>query len=92
MQNKVIGKEKNEDVKHRVGATACRVSKGLKRNQLSKGRIEKVNKRNNFLFWHKSSDSGREVSIIKADSVPNMAYFCAKFKENGACTPHKIGR
>src|SRR5579862_6245876 len=91
VQDKVVSQEKNENIQNRVGTPTGSVSKGLDGDQLSKGRIEKVNNGNNFLFWHKSIDSGREVNIIEADSLRNKSYFCAQFNENGACNRYQNG-
>ncbi len=52
-----------------------------------KGRIEKIYNGNDLLFWHKSSDSGREVNIIEADSLPNKYYFCAQFNAEWSLYP-----
>ncbi len=43
---------------------------------LSEGGIKKIYYGNDLLFWHKSSDSGREVNINEADSILNKYYFC----------------
>jgi hypothetical protein len=78
MQDIVIRKEKNENVKDCIGASACCVPESLKGEKLSEGGIKKIYNGNDLLFWHKSSDSGREVNINEADSITNKSYFCAQ--------------
>ena len=79
MQNKIVSQEKNEDVQNGIGASTGGIPKSLYGNELSEGWIEKINDGNDLLFWHNTSDSGRKVNIIGADSLPNKSYFCAQF-------------
>jgi hypothetical protein len=92
VQNIVICQEKNEDIKGGICASAGSIPESLKGNKLSEGRIEKIYERNDLFFWHKSSDSAREVNINGADSLPNKYYFCAQFNTNGAYSGHQICR
>jgi len=88
MQYIVVSQEKDENIKNRIGAPAGSIPESLQGDEFSEGRIEKINEGNDLFFWHKSSDSGREVNINEADSIPNKYYFCAQFISNGACTRH----
>jgi hypothetical protein len=88
VQNVIVSQEKYKNVEDRIGATAGCIPESPNGDELSEGRIEKINDGNNLLFWHNSSDSGREVNINEADSIPNKYYFCAQFNANGACTRH----
>ena len=78
MQDIVISKEKNENIKDCVGASACCVPESLQGEDLTERGIKKIYYGNDLLFWHKSSDSGREVNINEADSITNKYYFCAQ--------------
>jgi hypothetical protein len=53
VQDKIITDEKSKDIQEGIGATAGCVAESLYGHQLSEGRVEKVNKRNDLLFWHK---------------------------------------
>ena len=52
VQYKIIGQEKNKNVEQCVGAAAGCVAKGLQRDELSEGRVEKIYYGNDLLFWH----------------------------------------
>jgi hypothetical protein len=79
MQNIIVSKEINENVEDRIGTSANSITKSLQGNELTEGRVEKIYNGNDLLFWHKSSDSGREVNINEGDSLPNKYYFCVQF-------------
>lgn len=74
----VICKKINENIKDCVGAPACCVTESLQREELAERGIKKIYNGNDLLFWHKSSDCGREVNIIDADSITYKYYFCAQ--------------
>lgn len=50
----VISQEKNENVQDRVGTSAGSIAESLNGDELSEGRIEKINNGNDLFFWHKT--------------------------------------
>ena len=78
MKDIVISQEKNQNIKDCVGAPAGCIPESLWREDLTERGIKKIYYGNDLLFWHKSSDSGREVNINEADSITNKYYFCAQ--------------
>jgi hypothetical protein len=52
VQNEIIADEKDKDIEQRIGAPAGYIAEGLNGHQLSKGRIKKINKGSDLLFWH----------------------------------------
>ena len=63
MQDKIITDEKNENIQQCIGASTGSIPEGLDGHQLSEGRVEKINKRNDLLFWHIIRKFPREDNI-----------------------------
>jgi len=63
MQYEIITDKKYKNIQERIGSSTGCVAESLYGHQLSEGRVEKVNKRNNLLFWHKFREFPREGNI-----------------------------
>jgi hypothetical protein len=91
MQNKIISQEKNKDIEQCICASTGGISKRLKGDEFSEGWIKKIYYRNDLLFWHNSSDSGREVNINDQKVYTTNTTFASNLTNNGACTRHQTG-
>jgi hypothetical protein len=54
MQDKIITDKKNENIQQGIPPAAGGITKGLQRHNPAKWRIEKINKRYNPFFGHRS--------------------------------------
>jgi hypothetical protein len=89
MQDKIIADKKNQDIQDGIGSAAGGIAESLYGHQLSEGRVEKINKRDDLLFWHKFRGFPREGNIKDRKIVPDKYYFCSQFIYDGTRSPDK---
>ena len=77
VQNKIVGKKENEDIKRCIETSAYCIPEGLDGEEPAERGVKKINNRNDLLFWHNSSDSGREVSINRQKVYITSATFAS---------------
>jgi hypothetical protein len=53
VQNIIVADKVNDNIQKSIGTAAGSIPESLHRHDFSEGRIEKINKRNYLLFWHK---------------------------------------
>jgi len=83
MQYKVKYDSKKNDIKGSIASTASCIAKGLPVHQLAKGRVEKINDRNDPVlntidyFFHESAKI--QVAFCRCNP-PGNYYFCRHHK------------
>jgi hypothetical protein len=63
MQDEIIADKKHENIQYCIGSSAGSIAESLYGHQLSEGWVEKINKRNDLLFWHNFRGFPREGNI-----------------------------
>jgi hypothetical protein len=92
VQNKIVGQEKNNNIKNCIKAPTGGITKALQRKNLSKRRIKKVNNRNDYLFWHSTRIPAAKLIETGQIVYPTIPTFALNSNLHGACSRHQTGR